>query len=142
MSLREEEEEKPKKTKKKKNLEEQITNNSIFLYRYKFSENLEERKECLYEMNETKGKMVIDSSLKEEKSRIIIKNLLNKLLDLENLQRFLFEEKNKSEISWSIVADKIKFYSVDDLKNQWNKTLKDLNLEKKCMLIQDLKMIN
>jgi hypothetical protein len=103
---------------------------------------LQEKNDSLYEIKENRRKMVIDSSLKEEKSRIIIKNLLTKLLNLENLQKFLFDEKNKAEISWSIIADKIKTYSRDDLKNQWNKILKDLNLEKKCMLIQDLKMIN
>ena len=86
--------------------------------------------------------MIIDSSLKEEKSRIIIKKLLSRLLNLENLKKYLFEEKNKAEISWSVVADKIQTFSVDDLKNQWAKILKDFNLEKRCKLIQDLKMIN
>jgi len=103
---------------------------------------LQEKNESLYEIKESRRKMVIDSSLKEEKSRIIIKNLLTKLLNLENLQKFLLDENNKAEISWSIIADKIQTYSRDDLKNQWNKILKDLNLEKKCMLLQDLKMIN
>ena len=103
---------------------------------------MQEKNESLYEIKESRRKMVIDSSLKEEKSRIIIKNLLTKLLNLENLQKFLLDEKNKAEISWSIIADKIQTYSRDDLKNQWNKILKDLNLEKKCMLMQDLKMIN
>lgn len=103
---------------------------------------MQEKKDVLYEIRENRNKMVIDSSLKEEKSRIIIKNLLTKLLNLENLQKFLFDEKNKTEISWSVIADKIKTFSRDDLKNQWTKILKDLNLEKKCMLMQDLKMIN
>ena len=29
-----------------------------------------------------------------------------------------------------------------DIKNQWSKLLKDLNLDKKCQITQDLKMIN
>ena len=29
-----------------------------------------------------------------------------------------------------------------DIKNQWSKLLKDFNLDKKCKIIQDLKMIN
>jgi len=86
--------------------------------------------------------MIIDSSLKEEKSRAIMKNLLAKLINFENLQNFLFDEKNKAEISWTIVAEKIITYSRDDLKNQWNKILKYLNIDKKCILIQDLRMIN
>lgn len=84
--------------------------------------------------------MVIDNSLKDTKSRILIKNFLNKLLDLENLDKFINEEKK--EISWSIISEKIKIYSKDDLKNYWAKLLKDLNLDKKCMISQDLKMIN
>lgn len=131
---------KSKKSSKSENSEDEV--NSIFLYKYKFSDSLQEKKDILYEIRESNRKMVIDSSLKEEKSRIIIKNLLSKLLNMENLQKFLFDDKNKAEISWTVIADKIKTYSRDDLKNQWNKILKDLNLEKKCMLMQDLKMIN
>lgn len=116
-------------------------NLSIFLYKYKFSDKLEETKDVLYEIGENKNKMVIDASLKEEKSRIIIKNLLNKLLNHENLQKMLFNESKNFEISWSTIAEKIKHHSIDDLKTQWMKILKDLNLEKKCMIIQDLKMI-
>jgi len=71
---------------------------------------------------------------------VIIKNFLNKLLNLENLNKYINEEK--TEISWSIISEKIKTYSSDDLKNQWSRLLKDLNLDKKCMIIQDLKMIN
>ena len=71
---------------------------------------------------------------------MIIKNFLNKLLNLENLDKYVNEEKR--EISWSIIAEKIKIYSSDDLKNHWAKLLKDLNLDKKCMITQDLKMIN
>jgi hypothetical protein len=110
------------------------------LYKYKFSENLEANKDKLWEINKKKGKMVIDSSLKETKSRVIIKNFLNKLLNLESLDKYINEEKK--EISWSIIAEKIKIYSKDDLKNYWAKLMKDLNLDKKCMISQDMKMIN
>jgi hypothetical protein len=84
--------------------------------------------------------MIIDSSLKETKSKIIIKNFLNKLLNLENLDKYINEEKK--EISWSIIAEKIKIHSKDDLKNYWGKLLKDLNLDKKGMISQDLKLID
>lgn len=110
------------------------------MYKYKFSENLEANKDKLWEINKKKGKMVIDSSLKETKSRVIIKNFLNKLLNLESLDKYINEEKK--EISWSIIAEKIKIYSKDDLKNYWAKLMKDLNLDKKCMISQDMKMIN
>jgi len=110
------------------------------LYKYKFSENLEANKDKLWEINMKKRKMVIDSSLKETKSRVIIKNFLNKLLNLESLDKYINEEKK--EISWSIIAEKIKIYSKDDLKNYWAKLMKDLNLDKKCMISQDMKMIN
>lgn len=110
------------------------------MYKYKFSENLEANKDILWEVNKKKGKMVIDSSLKETKSRVIVKNFLNKLLNLENLDKYINEEKK--EISWSIISEKIKIYSQDDLKNYWAKLLKDLNLDKKCMISQDMKMIN
>lgn len=142
MSLNEETKIKGKKKKSSKSEDLNNERNSIFLYKYKFSENLEVRKDCLFEIKESIRKMIIDSSLKGEKSKTIVKNLLLKLLNLENLQKFLFDEKNKIEISWSVIADKIKTYSVDDLKNQWNKILRDLNLEKKYMLVQDLKLIN
>ena len=110
------------------------------MYNYKFSENLESKKENLWEIKKKKGKIIIDSSLKDSKSRVIIKNFLNKLLNLENLNKYINEEK--TEISWSIISEKIKTYSSDDLKNQWSKLLKDLNLDKKCQITQDLKMIN
>jgi hypothetical protein len=84
--------------------------------------------------------MIIDSSLKETKSRILIKNFLNKLLNLEILDKYINEEKK--EISWSIIAEKIKIHSKDDLKNYWAKLLNDLNLDKKGMITQDLKMID
>jgi len=142
LSLNEETKIKGKKKKSSKSEDLNNERNSIFLYKYKFSENLEVRKDCLFEIKESIRKMIIDSSLKGEKSKTIVKNLLLKLLNLENLQKFLFDEKNKIEISWSVIADKIKTYSVDDLKNQWNKILRDLNLEKKYMLVQDLKLIN
>ena len=111
------------------------------MYRYKFSDNLEANKDILYEINEKKKKILIDSSLKQEKSRIIIKNLLNKIINYKNLHKFLFDD-SKGEISWTTISEKIKNYSVDDLKNQWSKILRDLNLEKKCLIMQDLKMIN
>lgn len=101
---------------------------------------MEANKDKLWEINHKKEKMIIDSSLKDTKSRVLIKNFLNKLLNLENLGKYINEEKK--EISWTIIAEKIKIYSKDDLKNYWAKLLKDLNLDKKCLLTQDMKMIN
>lgn len=112
----------------------------IFNYKYKFSETLESNKETFWQINEKKRKMVIDSSLKETKSKVIIKNFLNKLLNIPNLKKYIFEEK--CEISWSSISDKLKTYSNDDLKNQWNKLLNDLNLNKQFLLRQDYKMIS
>ena len=101
---------------------------------------MEANKDKLWEINHKKEKMIIDSSLKDTKSRVLIKNFLTKLLNLENLGKYINEEKK--EISWTIIAEKIKIYSKDDLKNYWAKLLKDLNLDKKCLLTQDMKMIN
>ena len=97
----------------------------IFNYVYKFNDNVDNNYNVLFIFNEKKNKFLIDSSLKEEQSKIIIKNVLKRLINKETLFQII---KNNVEISWSIISSKILFFSVDDCRNEWNKLLKNFEI--------------
>lgn len=105
---------------------------------YKFSSSLEQNENVLFKLYEEKEKFCIDSSLKDEKSKLIIKNILKLLLDFDVMSKIL---DKKLEISWSYVSEKMVFFSSEDCKNHWMKILREFGLDKKSEVRKDLKMI-
>ena len=97
----------------------------IFNYIYKFNNNVDNNYNVLFLFNEKKNKFLIDSSLKEEQSKIIIKNILKRLINKETLFKIV---KNNIEISWNIISSKILFFSVDNCRSEWNKLLKNFEI--------------
>ena len=97
----------------------------IFNYAYKFKENVDNNYNVIFTLNKNNDKFLIDSSLKEEKSKVIIKNILKRLIKKDTLSSII---ENKVEISWSQISSKIKFFSVDDCRNQWNQLLKNFEI--------------
>jgi hypothetical protein len=110
----------------------------IFNFAYKFSTDLEKKEKQLYKIDEEKMKMKIDDSAKDEQSKIVIKNLLSKIINKEVLQKIAYDE---IEISWSFISIKIRVFSADDCRNNWFYILRLFNLDKKCEIKKDLKMI-
>jgi hypothetical protein len=105
---------------------------------YKFRCDLEEKYNQVFTFNESNNKFLIDSSVKESNSKVIIKNILKKLVDSDVLYDIV--DKNV-EISWSFVSEKMKIYSASDCQNNWDKILREYGLEKRTKLNKDLKMI-
>jgi len=110
----------------------------LFKYSYKFRSDLEEKHNQISMFNESNNKFLIDSSIKETTSKVIIKNILKKLVDSDVLYDIV--DKNV-EISWSFVSEKMKIYSASDCQNNWDKILREYGLEKRTKLNRDLKMI-
>jgi hypothetical protein len=110
----------------------------IFKYVFKFKKNIEKEFKTAYVINEPEKKILIDMSLKEANSRIIIKNVVKLLLDSEVLEKIV---EDKFEISWSLISKKFSVYSPTDCKNNWDKILRDFDLVEKSQIRKDLKMI-
>jgi hypothetical protein len=110
----------------------------IFKFTYRFSDELEKKENLLYKIDTENYKIKIDNSAREEKSKIIIRNLLSKIIEKEILQKITYDE---IEISWSFIACKIKVFSADDCRNNWFYILRLFNLDKRCEIKKDLKMI-
>ena len=113
-------------------------NYEIFKHSYKFRDDLEEKHDLVFFFKESSGKFLIDSSCKESSSKVIIKNILKKLVDSAVLYDIV---DNNVEISWSFVSEKMKLYSAIDCQNNWDKILREYGLEKRTKLNKDLKMI-
>jgi hypothetical protein len=110
----------------------------IFTHIYKFNDELEKKEQKLYRIDEENKKIIIDESAKEEKSKIVIKNLLSKIINKEVLQKIAYDEV---EISWSFISMKIKTFSADDCRNNWYYILRLFKIDKKCEIKKDLKLI-
>jgi hypothetical protein len=111
----------------------------IFNYVYKFIENIEKKHKQLFVIKEDEGKIKIDDSVKEERNRLIIRNLLSKIINKDVIQKILYDG---TEISWSAISAKVKTLSSDDCRNHWMTILRMFNLDKKCDIKKDLKMVN
>lgn len=105
---------------------------------YKFSDNLEKNEKVAYKIDELNNKVIIDSIIKNEKRNLIIFNILRLILDFTSITEFLIKE---NQISWTIISDKLKKYSFDDCKNQWNKILHEFDLEKSIQIKRDIKLV-
>lgn len=113
-------------------------NYEIFRHSYKFRNDLEEKHDVVFLLNESSQKFLIDSSCKESSSKVIIKNILKKLVDSDVLYDIV---DKKVEISWSFVSEKMMIYSAIDCQNNWDKILREYGLEKRSKLKKDLRMI-
>jgi hypothetical protein len=111
----------------------------LFKYIYKFSSNVEKKTKQLYKIYEQEEKIKLDESVKGEQNRLIIKNILKMLIDVEKLKEIVFDDV---EISWSFIAQKMKSLSSDDCRSKWGTILKMFNLDKRYQISRDLKMIN
>jgi hypothetical protein len=110
----------------------------ILKYPYKFKNNLEKKKGAVFFYDSDQNKFLIDSIMKETTSKVLIKNILKKLVDSDTLFKIV---DNNMEISWSFVSEKLKIYSATDCHNNWDKILREYGLEKRTKLNKDLKMI-
>ena len=116
----------------------------FFRYIYKFSNNVDEKYGNVFKLikdenDNKKTKFLIDSSLKEDTSNIIIKNTLKKIINLDKLSSIV---EDKIEIAWSIISNKIEFYSVDTCRNVFRKVLNIFNIESISAKKKDLLLVN
>jgi hypothetical protein len=109
----------------------------LFKYIYRFKDDIEKKNQQLYMLLDQKIKL--DDSVKEEKNRLIIKNILKMIVDIDQLKNIVFSEK---EISWVHIAEKIKTLSAEDCRNKWLAILNMFNFNKRYQISRDLKMIN
>ena len=92
---------------------------------------------CFYHDSVT-NKFLIDSSIKDTDSRIIIRNILKLIVDIEVLQKI---HESKVEISWGAISNNYSAYSASDCKNSWDKILREFILFERSILRKDLKMV-
>lgn len=111
---------------------DQMSEFKLLKNEYLFRENLKE----IYLLQD--NILLIDTSLKEEKSECIILNILKIILDFEQLEEKIHsgEENNFTQI-----AKRLKTKSYDDCKNYWDKLMNDFGLSRKCKIRKDIKMI-
>ena len=115
----------------------------FFRYVYKFSNNVDEKYGNVFKLikdkeNNTK-KFLIDSSLKDDQSHIIIKNILKKIIYTDKLSSLV---EDKIEIAWSIISNQLAFYSVDTCRNVFKKILNIFDIESISAKKKDLLLVN
>ena len=117
------------------------SNNSfqIFKYKYHYNPNLDKEENEVFKLNKETNVFNIDSSLKQETSKCITRNLLRQLLNFENIINII---ESNVEISWMVVSNNIKALSADDCRNEWHKLLKEFHIEGSILeKKRDFKMI-
>ena len=92
----------------------------------------------LFRYDESKEIFKIDSSIKDERSKCIIRNIFKHLINLSAISKII---ENKLEISWTVISNNIKTLSFDDCKNEWAKIIKDFGLDEMITKKRDYKMI-
>ena len=115
---------------------------NFFRYVYKFSKSVDEKYGNVFKLikdEEGNEKFLIDSSLKDDTSNIIIKNVLKKIINVEKLSSIIEE---KLEIAWSIISKEIEFYSVDTCRNSFRKILNIFDIESITAKKKDLLLVN
>ena len=113
-------------------------------YTYKFSNNVDNKYGNVFKLikdeNDNKNtKFLIDSSLKNDTSNIIIKNTLKRIINVDKLSSLI---EDKVEISWSIISNQIEFYPVDTCRNVFKKILSIFNIESIYAKKKDLLLVN
>ena len=119
---------------------------NFFRYVYKFSDKVDEKYENVFKLikqddntNNKITKFLIDSSIKEDKSYIIIKNALKKILNLDKLSSIV---EDKVEIAWNIISKQLEFFSVDTCRNVFRKILNMFDIESIYGKKKDLLLVN
>ena len=87
----------------------------IFNYPYVFNPTIDEKFNVLFRYDESKEIFKIDSSIKDERSKCIIRNIFKHLINLSAISKII---ENKLEISWTVISNNIKTLSFDDCKNE------------------------
>ena len=103
----------------------------IFKHSYKFRDN----SEMNYKIQD--NVLVIDKSLKNITSDLIIKNVLRICVDFDALTDFIDEKK---QISFTYISDKLKSKSYDDCKNYYNMLTDYFCLSFRSNLKKDIRM--
>jgi hypothetical protein len=110
----------------------------IFNYDFKFKKDLEQENNVCYLIDKERNRFLIDSSIKDTTSRIIIRNILKLLLNLDALEKIV---EQKMEISWSFISSKYENFSHTDCANNWEKILREFDLVEKSVIRKDLRMV-
>lgn len=110
----------------------------IFKYNYSYNSSLDKDYGVLFKYDEEKKKFLIDSSLKTERSKCITRNIFKQLINFNGISEII---EDKVEISWTVISNNIKFFSVDDCRNEWNKIIREFNLDEMIIKKRDYKMI-
>ena len=111
----------------------------IFNCVYKFKDDIDKKYDNIFKFKKHENKFYIDSSIKNESSEVIIKNILKRILNMENLSKIIEE---KIEIPWSLIAKKLEFYSVDTCRNIFKKIIGIFAIESISEKKKNLQMIN
>jgi hypothetical protein len=111
----------------------------LFRMVYKFAKDVQKKDELIYRILDQEEKVRIDENVKEEKNKVIIKNILKALLDFDKLKEIVYDGK---EISWTEIAKKIKILSPDDCRSKWSTIINMFHLNKRFEINNDLKLIN
>jgi hypothetical protein len=124
---------------------------NYFLLLYFISDNVEkniinysvkfvdmENEDEVMKIDEGTSTLYVDKQMKNECNKIRIYNLLKTFINLNELTKLVDE---KTEISWTTISTKMKCYSYDDCKNKFNEIKQYFNIDRKCALRSDIKMV-
>lgn len=112
------------------------TSRSITNYSVKFVKM--ENTDDVLRIDNEQSIMLIDKEIKKDCNKIRIYNLLKRYININELTKLVEE---KIEISWTTISARMKSYSYDDCKNKFNEIISYFNIDKKCSLRKDIKMI-
>ena len=111
----------------------------IFKCVYKFKDDIDKKYDNIFKFKKHENKFYIDSNIKNETSEVIIKNILKKILNMENLSKVI---EDKIEIPWSFVSKKLEFYSVDTCRNIFKKIIGIFAIESISEKKKNLQVVN
>ena len=112
------------------------TEKNIINYSVKFVEM--DNEDEVIKIDEENSLMYVDKEMKNESNKVRIYNLLKMFINLNELTKLVDE---KMEISWSTISNKMKNYSYDDCKNKFYEIKQFFNIDRKCSLRSDIKMV-
>ena len=111
----------------------------ILKFNYKFKNDVEERHSDVFFLDKENGVFYIDKALKNYESKTVLKNILRKIINIDNLEK-LSEEK--AQISWTEIAEKLEFYGKDGCRNEYRKILNLLEINTLSSYKKNKKMID
>ncbi len=97
-----------------------------------------ENEDEVMKIDEGTSTLYVDKQMKNECNKIRIYNLLKIFINLNELTKLVDE---KTEISWTTISTKMKCYSYDDCKNKFTEIKQYFNIDRKCALRSDIKMV-